>query len=208
MARSREGAAAAACAAALIALAVLVERGALTGIDRYAVEHLMPWLRPSPPNVQVLDLHGLLKPETRPTVGGTLVALWEYPASPFLSALIVLACGYLLERRGRRREAIVLCALWVVANAIELAVKLALERPSLGVAGFDHSFPSGHTVRSWVVVAAVGSLSRRAGLVAAVWAAGVAVALVALGDHTPSDVAGGTLLAGCLIAAGRNLDTR
>ena len=206
MARSRDGAAALACAAALIALAVLVERGALTGIDRYAVEHLMPWLRPSSP--QLVHVRTLFVPDTRSTLGGTLVGLWTYPASVLVSALVVAACAYALERRGRRRAAISLCAVWVAVNAVEVLGKLALGRPSVGVSGFHHSFPSGHTARSWVVVAAVASLSRRGGLVTAAWAAGVAAALVALGDHTPSDVAGGALLAGCLIAAGRNLDTR
>jgi membrane-associated phospholipid phosphatase len=50
-----------------------------------------------------------------------------------------------------------------------------------------------------VIAAALGCLSRPAAAAGAVWALLVAVALVLLGDHTPTDVVGGVLLATCLV---------
>ena len=190
---------AAAFAAAFLALAALVATGVLTRLDRWSVHHVMPWARLG--SQHLVDVSAVLVPETRSTLGGTLVGLWTYPASPFVSGLIVLACAIVLERRGFRSSAFALCALWVAANVIEVAGKLALSRPSLGVRGFGHSYPSGHTVRSLVVATAIAWTWRRFGPAAFVWAAGVIVALVLLGDHTPSDVLGGALLAGVLLAA-------
>jgi membrane-associated phospholipid phosphatase len=140
-------------------------------------------------------------PETRPTAGATLVALWTYPASPLISALVVGACAYVLDRRGARTRAVGFLVLWIAANALELIGKAGLTRPALDVASFRHSFPSGHSLRACIVAAAVAWTWRRAGLAAVAWAASVPIALVALGDHTPTDVIAGVLLALCLIAA-------
>ena len=200
--RSADRGLAAAAAVAFVALAGLVEGGAFTRADRFAVHHLMPWALP--PTNRLVSIGGLFLPETRPSLGVTLVALWTYPASPFVSALVVAGCAYLLDRRGDRRAAVGACALWVVANLLELIGKLAVERPTLGVNGFRHSYPSGHTLRACVVAAVLAWTWRRAGRVAAAWALPVPVALVLIGDHTPTDVVGGLVLAGCLIAATRS----
>jgi len=176
-----------------------VHVGAFTRLDRYAVEHWMPWLRPSHP--RLIHLHTLVVPETRHTLGGTLVGLWTFPASPVVSALLVGSAALALDRRARRREAVSWCAVWVVGNAIELATKLSLSRPRLdAVSGFDNSFPSGHTLRAFLVAAALAAAWPRL-RVAYLWALGVPFALVVLGDHTPTDVVGGALLASALIAA-------
>jgi membrane-associated phospholipid phosphatase len=187
--------------AAFLVLGALVAAGALTRVDRYAVHRLMPWYRPS--THRLIDPRLAFMPETRPTLGGTLVALWTYPAAPFVSALLVAGCAYVAYRRGNRRLAAAVCALWLAANLIELAGKLVITRPSIGVSGLRHSYPSGHTLRAFVVLAGIAWLSRRAGAVAALWALGVPVALVLIGDHAPSDVVGGLALAACLLAVWR-----
>lgn len=195
----RESAVAVVAGAAFVALAGLVVAGALTGVDRYAVRHLMPWLQPSSSS-RLIHLGGVFIPETRPSVGGTVVAVSTYPASPFISALIVAGCAYVVARRGHLRAAAGFVALWVVASVIEVVAKLALEKPPVGVIGFRHSYPSGHTLRACIVAAALVWTWRRVGAVAAVWALTVPVSLVALGDHTPTDVVGSLLLAACLLS--------
>jgi membrane-associated phospholipid phosphatase len=154
----------------------------------------MPWAHFGPH--RLIQVASVFKPQTEDTLGGTLVALWTYPASPFISGLIVLICTW------RLRSATPV-ALWVAANAIELAGKLIVDRPSVGPAGFDDSFPSGHTVRAFVTAAILGWTWRRAGPPAFAWAVGVACALVAIGDHVPTDVLGGALLAAALVPAAR-----
>jgi membrane-associated phospholipid phosphatase len=171
-----------------VVLAALVAHGTFHGADRYAVGHWMPWLQgKSHPLVTVSTL---FVPETRWTLGGTLVALWTYPASALPSALIV---GLVAWRLRDLRPAL----LWVAANAVELAGKGIVERPALyahgrHVTGFDHSLPSGHTMRSLVVAWSLAALWRR-GRLAYAWALTVPVALVVLGDHVPTDVVAGGL---------------
>ena len=196
-----ERAVAAAGGLGFVTLAAMVAAGALTRIDRYALRHLMPWAQP--PSGGWLHLSSIFLPETRPTLGGSLVALWTYPASPFVSLLVVASCVFLLDRRGDCRAAVAAGALWVVANVVEVIAKAAIARPQVGTTSFHHSYPSGHTVRACVVAAVVGWTWRRAGPAATVWALLVPVALVLVGDHTPSDVAGGLLLSACLVAAAR-----
>ena len=188
-------------ATAFLLLAGLVMAGVFTGTDRYATRHLMPWLEPS--TSRLINIGALFLPETRPSLGGSLVALWTYPASPFVSVLVVASCAVLLDRRGDRRAAVAAGALWVVANVVEVIAKAAIARPQVGATSFHHSYPSGHTVRACVVAAVVSWTWRRAGPAATVWALLVPVALVLVGDHTPSDVAGGLLLSACLVAAAR-----
>jgi membrane-associated phospholipid phosphatase len=112
------------------------------------------------------------------SVAVNVVAL---PAS-FLVALAITAW------RSR-----VLAVVLVVGTAVETICKHVLERPELHqgarhIAAFDHSFPSGHTLRTVLVAAAV---ARPWG---AAWAA-ASIALIQLaGWHTPTDIAGGILL--------------
>ncbi|HEV2591089.1 MAG TPA: phosphatase PAP2 family protein [Gaiellaceae bacterium] len=178
------------CAAAFVALTALVWAGAFTWLDRYAVGHLMPWGHFG--HHRLIQVGSVFKPQTESTLGGTLVALWTYPASPFISGLIVLICTW-------RLRSVIPLGLWVAANVIELLGKLVVSRPSVGEPGFSDSFPSGHTVRAFVTAAVVAWVWRRAKWPALAWAVGVAMALVAIGDHVPTDVVGGALLAAALI---------
>jgi hypothetical protein len=173
-------------------LTVLVWTGVFTSLDRYAVHNLMPWAHFGPH--RLIQVTSVFKPQTESTLAGTLVALWTYPASPFVSGLIVLFCTW-------RRWNPWFVGLWIAANAIELVGKLVVTRPSVGEPGFSDSFPSGHTVRAFVTAAVLAWTWRRAAVPALVWAAGVACALVAIGDHVPTDVIGGALLAAALVGA-------
>lgn len=179
-----------------LVLTGLVWGGVFTRLDRLAAHHWMPWAQFG--HHRLIDFGSVFTPQTEHTLGGTLVGLWTYPASPFVSGLIVLACAWKLGRR----DGLVAIALWIAANAFELAGKLIVARPSVGEPGFTHSFPSGHTVRAFVTAAVIGWTWRRAALPAVAWAAGIPFALVALGDHVPTDVLGGALLAVCLVAYG------
>jgi membrane-associated phospholipid phosphatase len=182
-----------AAGAAFAALTGLVWTGVFTSFDRYAVRHWMPWARFGPHHL--IQVGSAFKPDIRPTAGGTVISLWTYPASPFVSALIVLVCAWALPRR----DAVAAISLWLVANGIELIGKLIVSRPSVGQPGFTDSFPSGHAVRAFVVAAVVAWTWRRVALPAYAWALGVCVALVVLGAHVPTDVIGGALLAATLL---------
>jgi membrane-associated phospholipid phosphatase len=141
--------------------------------------------------------------------------LWLYPASaPLSSAIVGLAC-LALWRRGWHRAALLWGSAFVAGTAIEILVKEVLERPALyavgngrraHVVGFDHSLPSGHTIRSFLIAAALLALSPRLGRAAAVWAASVVPILVVAGWHTPTDVAAGLLLAAALALLAHDLE--
>lgn len=184
--------------AALFALlAALVAAGAFTRLDQYAVSHLMPWLMPR--HHPFVTISSLTLPTLGHSAAHTAVDLYTYPAAFVPSAALVLLCAWRLRARGETRAAVTWCALWVAGNAVELIGKVGVERPALHqgavhVTAFDHSLPSGHTIRSLVVAAAL-AWTWRHGRLAFAWAAGVALALVALGAHTPTDVVGGVLVA-------------
>jgi len=183
-----------------VALAVLVDLGQFTWLDQHAVSHWMPWLEPQ--HHPMITISALLVPQTVSSTFGTIVDVWTYPAAVVPSGVIVVL---LLVRAGW--SAAVWAVLWVAANVVELAGKLIVERPNLyfhglHVSGLDHSLPSGHTLRSLVVATALAA-TWRWGSAALVWAATIPFALVALGDHTPTDVVAGILAFTALYAAFR-----
>jgi membrane-associated phospholipid phosphatase len=182
--------------ALFVLTAALVGTGALSFVDRYAVAHLMPWLRPRGGS---LTLASLTIPTPRGSLASGLLDIWVYPASVLPSGLLVLLAAWALHRRGEVAAAIRWCALWVAANVIELIGKGLVSRPALywhgmHVSVFDHSLPSGHTLRSLTVAAALASTWHR-GRLALVWAVTVVLILVPLGWHTPTDVAAGVFAA-------------
>ena len=197
-------------AAALAVCTVLVLTGALTGIDEWAIDHVMPALDP--------HLHGGI-------VSGTGLwrpfpldaAWWEqlldvylYPASFVASAVIVAAACAVLLRRGSSVAALLWLGAWLGANGAELVGKLGIERPDVHwsngprpvhVLPFDHSYPSGHSARAVVLAALLAYVFPRLRYAAAVWVVFVPALLVVGGDHTVSDVVGGTLLGLLLVLA-------
>jgi membrane-associated phospholipid phosphatase len=188
---------AAGAAAAFSLLAALVVAGVTNPLDRYAAEHWM--LELSLTSHPLLTFSGLMLPNAGGTATETALAIWRYPASLLVSSLLLAGCAYALHRRGHTRAAVAWCITFAAVNAIELTGKIVLSRPTLRVPqgllpGYDHSFPSGHTVRALVVAAAIAFVWPRLRWPALVWGLTVPLVLVALSDHVPTDVVGGALL--------------
>jgi membrane-associated phospholipid phosphatase len=185
-------------AAAFAALAALVAAGVFTGLDQWSIDHLMPGRDPRPSTSSLAgDLVPLLGSHWR-TPLGIIANLVTVPAS-FLVALAIVAWR-------SRLLAVVLCA----AVAVEVVCKEALVRPALydgtfHIEAFDSSFPSGHALRTVLVAAAVWPLARR---VAAAWVIASLALLLLAGWHTPTDLAGGVLLAGLALLGARALRAR
>jgi len=184
-------------AVAYATLAVLVAAGAFTDVDQWAVDHLMPssafhharsgWLEAAVPL-----LHQRF--DSPLAVAADIVTL---PAAALVSLAIV---GF-----ASRVAGIGLLAAWAAGSAVELLCKHVLVRPALydgtfHVAAFDSSFPSGHVLRTVLVAYAVSRVWPRARRVAIVWVVASVVLLQRAGWHTPTDLAGGLLLGGVLLA--------
>jgi membrane-associated phospholipid phosphatase len=203
--------AAVAVAAAYAALAGLVAAGALSGVDQRASDHLMPGAG-APGSTQgfLESLVPFFHYDLANAVdwADALVAL---PGQVVLSFLLIAAVGEALRRRGRVEAGAAWLAAWALGTAVEVVCKETLVRPALyrhgvHVVGFDSSWPSGHTLRCALVAAAIGTLWPRARPLLALWVAACVALLVAAGDHTPSDVAGGLLLAALLALGVRELE--
>lgn len=184
-------------AALYAALAVLVATGALAGVDQWAVDHLMPGIergrKPGLLDAAVPLLHADWSSPVR--VAANVVTL---PAQGLVSLAILLL---LLLRREPRW-----LAAWLGGNLVELLSKELIVRPPLEgphghVPGFDSSFPSGHTFRAVILAVALAAVWPRARPLLAAWAAAALVLLEAAGQHVPSDIAGGVVLAGFVLVA-------
>lgn len=190
----------------LAILTALVAGGQLTSTDQYAVDHLMPGLRPSVGDShESRGLRGLFLPFGSDTNWWSKVLdTWVYPCSVALSLIVVLVAFVVLWRRGRPVASLVWAGAWVVGNGIEVVGKDLITRPALYAVGdggarihvgaFDQAFPSGHSIRCVIIAGAVLFLWRRVSRAVLVWAALVLPALVFSAAHTPTDVAGGTLI--------------
>jgi membrane-associated phospholipid phosphatase len=183
-----------------------VRVGAFTWLDQGAVDHLMPGLGPPGPPPGLLD--ALLPLQGDRGALDVAVDLWLYAASAGVSALAIGAICLVLRRRGRRRAALLWAAALLVGTVVELAVKHGLERPALyvSVAGqrlhivsFDHSLPSGHTLRSTLIAALIATAWPRLGRWALAWAASIWVVLLLAAAHTPTDIVAGALLGAALV---------
>ncbi len=199
MSRWRWPAPALAAGGAFLVLAVVVAVGWLDAVDRYAVRELMPGGLPIESSIPVigrlLQYHGHhfdLSQVVR--VPGTIVA----------SVVLAFLAGLVLLRRGERRACVAWALAFAAANAVVVVGQTVITKPALyGIAygrherldGFLSSFPSGHATRLVLLGAVFTYLWPRAGALLAVWVAGALVSLEVDGLHTPSDIAGGVLLA-------------
>ena len=185
-------------AVAYATLAVLVAAGAFTGVDQWAVEHLMPSAsfhrgRPGWLEAAVPLLHQRF--DSPLAVAADIVTL---PAAALVSLAIVVAAW--------RVAGLGLVAAWAAGSAVELLCKHVLVRPAVydgtfHVAAFDSSFPSGHALRAVLVAYAVARLWPRARRVAIIWVVASVVLLLRAGWHTPTDLVGGLLLGGLAVSA-------
>jgi membrane-associated phospholipid phosphatase len=192
----------AALSGALVLLTALVVVGALTSLDQFSLDHLMPWLVPdSPPSSSSA---GFYRPFTLHSATAIkLLDLWTYPCSVLISGVIVAGASVVLWRRLGVLAGLAPAAAWVIGNAIEVAGKHVIVRPALygtanglrvHVTAFDDSFPSGHMMRGVLVAGAVVLVWRRATPWAVIWAVLVGPALVLQAAHTITDVVGGALV--------------
>src|SRR2546423_5605314 len=143
-------------AAALAAFTGLVLAGALTGIDDWAIDHMMPGLDPHS-HAGIVSWSSLWRPFPLDAVWWEkLLDAYLFPASFLASAVVVTANCVLLARRGRNVVALLWIAAWLGANAVELVGKLGLARPDvrwsngiqpIHVGSFDQSYPSGRRPR-------------------------------------------------------------
>jgi membrane-associated phospholipid phosphatase len=202
--RARVGAVVAAVAA-LIALSALVSVGELTSVDGYAVRNLMPGGLPTGSRIPVighlLQYHGH---------GFDLSQVVRLPANIVPAVVVLLLACWALWRRGQLAGMIVWVAAFGIGNAIAVLGKETITRPALyavhdgtrvEVPGFATSFPSGHSFRLVLLAAMLAALWPRLRWLLALWAAGATVSLEIDQIHTPSDIAGGLLLAAVIVLA-------
>ena len=196
---SRAGSAALAAAAAYAALAGIVAAGALTGLDQWAVDHLMPGaVGVGPPPTFLESLVPLLHSHY-PNGVSTAAQIVTLPGQVVVSFALVAVAAEALRRRGAGAAAVAWLAAWLVGTATEVVCKHVLVRPALfrhgtHIVSFDGSWPSGHTIRCAVVAAALAAAWPRARALLALWLAAALALLELAGFHTPSDIAGGLLL--------------
>lgn len=195
-------------AAAYAALAVLVAAGALTGLDQWAVDHLMPGGPGTGPPPTLLEA---IVPLLHASWSGPLDVVTNVvtlPAQALVSATLVGVCCLVLLRHGRPRAALAWGAAWLAGNAVEVLCKSVMARPLLHRHGvpltaFESSFPSGHTLRAVLLVATAAAVRPAAIRWLAAWATAAVVLLEVDGLHVPSDIAGGLLLAGLVVVFAR-----
>src|SRR5690242_6301813 len=121
----------AAIAAALAAFTAVVLAGAMTGIDDWAIDHVMPGLHPYS-NVGIVTTTSVWRPFALDVPWWEKVLeLYTYPASFLVSGAVTVACCALLARRAREAAAVVWLGAWLGANALELIGKEGLTRPDV-----------------------------------------------------------------------------
>jgi membrane-associated phospholipid phosphatase len=210
---NRSDLAPAACGLGFVVVAILVRVGSLNRLDQWSVDHLMPGLAGTSTTSLLDSLFPIFNPgKERGHVAIAALTYWAvWIASVVPSVLLVAVALLCLRSRGRQRLALRLALVFVAVNVIEVVDKGLITRPALyadqagvriHVGPFDSSFPSGHMTRAVVLAACVAICLPRVRTIATAWVIAVAVMLAVGGWHTPSDVAGGLLLAtgGCLFA--------
>jgi membrane-associated phospholipid phosphatase len=176
-------------AALYAALATLVATGALNGVDQWSIDHLMPGAGGGGSAPSMLEAAVPLLHSNWSSWLHVVTNIVTVPAQGIVSLLILLAI-----RQPRWLLA------WLGANAVEYLCKSVIVRPPLfgpegHIAGFDSSFPSGHTLRAAVLAVALATLWPRTKWLLAAWAGATFVLLEVAGHHVPSDIVGGAVLA-------------
>jgi membrane-associated phospholipid phosphatase len=186
-----------ALAALFALLAVTVSVGLLSGVDQWGVEHLMP-------GADTRTNESSLLSQLVPLWGSHWRSGWAYAANIVTVPASFLLSVLLVAWRSR-----VLAVAMLAAVAVEVVCKEVIVRPPLytfvtdktsHIAALDSSFPSGHTLRAVILAGAFFPLLRW-------WAVAWCIAALALlqlaGWHTPTDIAGGLLLAALALLGAR-----
>ena len=144
-------------------------------------------------------------------LGVAVAQIVTLPGQVIVSFLLVATAAGALWARGRLAAAVAWLAAWALAAAVEVTFRLTLTRPPLyrhGVhlVAFDASWPSGHTLRCALVAAALAVARPHLRVPLGIWLAGALVLLEVAGFHTPTDIAGGLLLATVAVAGAVALD--
>jgi membrane-associated phospholipid phosphatase len=178
--------------AAFGALGGLVAAGALTGLDQWTCDHLMPFAgSPAGPPTFLESLVPLFHAAWQPA-GVAVAQIVTLPGQVVVSFLLIALAAWKLRAPAW-------LAAWLAASLVEVAVRHVLTRSALyrggvHVTAFDSSWPSGHALRCALVAAAFATAWPRLRGGLAAWLAVAVVLLVLAGFHTPIDVAGGLLL--------------
>jgi undecaprenyl-diphosphatase len=153
----------------------------------------------------------------------TVLDAFSLVGKPIIWDVAVVAIAVALAYRGRRRDGFVLVGWLLVAELAAEVAKLLFDRVRPGnVAVSDiitqASYPSGHVTRTVValgLLVVIGTMPGRARLLAiglaAVLSLLMGAARIAAGEHWPTDVIGGFLVAGvvlCLAALETSRDQR
>jgi len=154
---------------------------------------------PQPPPTLLESLVPLYHASFHP-LGAAVAQVVTLPGQAVVSLLLVVAAARRLWTRRRVEAAAAWVAAFVLAVAVEVVFRHALTRPALYRGGvhlvaFDTSWPSGHALRCALVAAALAAASPRLRILLGIWLAAVVVLLELAGFHTPTDIAGGLLLA-------------
>jgi membrane-associated phospholipid phosphatase len=144
-------------------------------------------------------------------LGVAVAQIVTLPGQVIVSFLLVATAAGALWARGRPAAAVAWLAAWALAAAVEVTFRHTLTRPPLyrhGVllVAFDASWPSGHALRCALVAAALGAAWPHLRVPLGIWLAAALVLLELAGFHTPTDIAGGLLLATVAVAGAVALD--
>ena len=190
-------------AVAFGALAAFVAAGALTGVDQWACDHVMPLageLTGGPPS-SLESLVPLFHATWQPA-GVAVAQIVTLPGQVVISSVLIAVGAWKL------REPVWLIALLGVV-IVEVVLRHTVTRPALyrngvHITGLDSSWPSGHALRCALVAAVIAAAWPRARTALAAWLVASALLLTIAGFHTPTDVAGGLLLALLAFGAARS----
>jgi membrane-associated phospholipid phosphatase len=147
---------------------------------------------PSPPPTLAESVVPLLHASFHP-LGAGVAQIVTLPGQAAISLLLVAAAAWKLRRATW-------IAAWLVAVGVELVFRHAMTRPALyrhgiHLVAFDSSWPSGHALRCAIAAGALATAWPRLRIVLGIWLVPAVVLLELAGFHTPTDVAGGLLLA-------------
>jgi hypothetical protein len=197
--------------AAFAVLTAAVAADALRPVDRYAIDHLMPFtddsvagtIAPSEPWNAILPIV-----RGHRSVAQSIGAIAFAPADTISALLLAAGAMVLIRRRGGPwRAGGVWIAAVVAGLLVEVTGKLVVPQIhytfSSVVFGVKISgtYPSGHTTRSVIMAAMAVTLWPRLLPFALAWVVYVTSVLELGALHVPSDIAGGLLIGGALATA-------